>query len=89
MLIALCISVLAFAMIASVVLLVRTELVYCWRVRALRAISRMAKQAITEGRYSGWSHYYARLDNPSYEAMVWDIAHWHFRDYYPDLTEGD
>lgn len=59
-------------------LLVRNEIVYRIRLRALSAI--FARE--------DWLQRSCRMDSPSYYAMVLDLTRWTFRSFYPDLAEG-
>ena len=73
-----------FAMAMIVIAMFRNHLVFKYRIRAIREISKKAKAAIDSD--GDWRKYYIKLDNcDTYNKMLLNLRKWTYKQFYPDL----
>jgi hypothetical protein len=66
----------------NIILLIRTQLIYKIRYRAINSIH---LKNLKSENYD--LNCYDRLDKPSFNYMMFDISKWTFKQFYPDLEE--
>ena len=73
-----------FAMATIIIAMFRNHLVFKYRIRAIREISKKAKAAIDSD--GDWRKYYTKLEGyDTYNKMFLDIRKWTYRQFYSDL----
>jgi hypothetical protein len=73
-------------LIGCVLMLIRNQVVYRIRMDALRIVSARAQRLIAEGDYAHWRDWYERLEERSYDSMMWDVFCWRLEQAYPWIT---
>lgn len=69
-------------------LILRNEIVYRARMKAINCASVNANEAINNGQ--DWKPAYAEIEaHGSYHRQIFDLTKWRFRDFYPNFTEKD
>lgn len=69
-----------------VIALVRSELVFRYRGKALKVAKRLANNAIDKGD-SGWYRFYQKKDSyGNYDKMFWSLHKWTYKQFYPDFN---
>ena len=68
-------------------MLVRNEITYRIRGEALERVSQHAQRLIADGNLDEWRTWYARLDERSYNSILWDPFCWRVEQAYPWVTE--
>ena len=78
-------SIILLALVV-LVMMVRNQVVFKCRGRAIDEVSLRAKKAINDG--DDWMAPYRVLDSyPSYNAMVLSLMKWTYKQFYPGITE--
>jgi len=79
-------AILLSMIIICLILLVRNELVFRVRQKALKIISKKAKIAIKNNE--NWEKSYTEYDlNDSYDKMFFDLTKWSFNQFYPNINK--
>ena len=70
----------------ALVMLVRNQVVFQCRGRAIDEVSLRAKKAINDG--DDWMAPYRVLESyPSYKTMLLSLTKWTYKQFYPGITE--
>lgn len=77
-----------FGIIFCILILIRNELIYKIRVRAIKVASNKAKYIIDNGSEGmDWIEEYNKRDSfGSYYQMLWDFRKWKYEHFYPNWT---
>lgn len=73
-----------FIIICLLLFLIRNELVYRHRLRAINKTYEKSREAINKG--DEWEIFYDDLESRgSYLSMIFDLTKWSYHAFYPDL----
>lgn len=80
------IAFLFLGMIFCSMMLVRNNLIFRHRMKALDITSQKATEAIQLGDYN-WQRFYEEKDAMgTYNSMMWMLTKWRFKDFYPNMV---
>jgi len=83
-------SLAVFTVLGSVIMGIRNEIVFKARMRALDVLRHVGDEYMARKEYEKAIAAIGCLNSfPTYNAMMWDLSAWRFRDFFPDLAGGE
>jgi len=68
--------------LSCIIVLIRVELIFKYRMKRIGFISYKSKQAIDN--YLPWEHLYDEFTDKSFDTMVFTLTKWRYKDFYND-----